>query len=160
MIKGYKAFNSDKTNRYHQKFEEHTIYSILGNPSFGNNGHGYHFCTNLADVFRYFEEDVIVAKVISLGLTQKYDDEYNGYYDMYVTNKIYIDRFLSHEEIINYFLNSSNPEEIKRFLITYSLNKEEIILFAKKFQNNYYLTTYLNYYQKKEADAFTRTLKL
>ena len=41
MIKGYKAFNSDKTNRYGFPFESGNTYSVDGEIKFGNEGNGY-----------------------------------------------------------------------------------------------------------------------
>lgn len=43
-------------------------------------------CMNLVDVFRYFDcfnENVKVCEVIGNGKIEVYDDEYNGFYNMY-----------------------------------------------------------------------------
>ena len=77
-VKGYKAFNNDKTNRYGIPFEEGKTYTVNEQVSFGNNGHGFHMCANLADVFRYFhyeDDEVCVAEVTGKGTIVKYDDE-------------------------------------------------------------------------------------
>ena len=42
-------------------------------------------CSNIEDCFRYVCADKsIIAEVIGFGDIQKYDDEYYGYFDMYV----------------------------------------------------------------------------
>lgn len=158
MIIGYKAFNNDKTNRYNQIFEEGKSYYITGELKWGSHGNGYHFCLHMADVFRYFDNPLI-GKVTSLGKILKYDDEYYGYYDMYVSEGIYINRFLTRKEIIDYFLKSQNYYELEHFLISFKLNKEELKEFSLKLKENNELKKYLDYYQKQELDAFTRELK-
>ena len=63
---GYKCFNKDMTNRYGVAFLVGGIYSSDKVPKFGNEGHGFHFCKNLEDTFRYFpamEEEVSVCMV-------------------------------------------------------------------------------------------------
>ena len=147
-VKGYKAFNKDKTNRYGVPFEEGKTYKINGPIIFGNNGNGYHMCTVLADVFRYvddFDENVTVAEVTGKGNYEKYDDEYYGYYDMYAFEEITIDKFLSRAEVIDKMLNSSSFE-VKKFLRTCRLNEEEKVLFAKKFRSDIDVIKCLLYY--------------
>ena len=65
MIKGYKAFNSDKTNRYGFPFESGNTYSVDGEIKFGNEGNGYHLCTSTSDVFRYVDADSVDNYVIA-----------------------------------------------------------------------------------------------
>ena len=98
IIKGYKCFNKDKTNRYGMPFEDNTHYHMDGDINFGNDGNGFHMCTHLSDVFRYFDtknDNFIVAKVIGWGEYQKRDlpDDFEGYYDMFCVSDIYIDKF-------------------------------------------------------------------
>ncbi len=66
-VKGYKAFNIDQTNRYGMHFEEGQTYQISQSEvKFGPWGYGFHLCTHLADVFRYYEyltEDICIAEV-------------------------------------------------------------------------------------------------
>ncbi len=146
IIKGYKAFNSDQTNRYGKKFSENQVYHNNHDLKFGNNGHGFHMCTSLCDVFRYFNSDVCVAKVIGFGNYARYDDEYYGYYDMYVVANLYIERFLTREEIIQEMLNRSSLEN-KKFLSTFTLNDTEKNLFLEKFKNDEDITNLILYYQ-------------
>ena len=146
VVKGYKAFNNDKTNRYGKKFIVGQVYHNNNDLKFGNNGHGFHMCTSLCDVFRYFGSDANVAKVIGFGNCICYDDEYYGYYDMYAVANLYIEKFLTRDEIISEMLNSSNFE-IKKFLSTFTLNDIEKNLFLEKFKNNEEMTNLILYYQ-------------
>ena len=155
-IKGYKAFNKDATNRYGQPFEEGKTYCVCGEIVFGNQGNGYHMCTNLCDVFRYVnacEDEVLVAEVTGCGKRQKMDDEYYGYYDMYSFEKITVDRFMSREEIINEMLSAPGYQVIK-FLATFRLTEEEKILFYSKFRNEVDVIKNLLYYQCGYKDVF------
>lgn len=148
-VKGYKAFNSNATNRYGKPFTEGETYKIDGEIKFGNDGNGFHMCTALSDVFRYVnatEEDVLVAEVTGRGANAKYDDVYYGYYDMYSFEEMTIDRFLSREEVIEKMLNSPAHEVIK-FLMTFKLNESEKIFFARKFRGELNVIKALLYYQ-------------
>ena len=67
-IKGYKAFNSNMTNRYGRPFDEGKSYTINTalRVKFGNDGTGFHFCERLEDTLRYFpamEEEIKIAEV-------------------------------------------------------------------------------------------------
>lgn len=160
-IKGYKAFNPDKTNRYGIPFEEGKTYSVDGPIRFGNTGNGYHMCTKLCDVFRYFDYDdnneVMIAEVIGNGKHMKYDDEYYGYYDMYSVEKIKIVRFLTREEIISNMLNSNEYETLK-FLRTFKLNKDEILLFYNKYKDDYRILMALLYHQMDCLNVYERNI--
>ena len=158
IIKGYKAFNNDKTNRYGKKFIEGQVYHNYHDLKFGNNGHGFHMCTSLCDVFRYFGSDASVAKVIGFGNCICYDDKYYGYYDMYVTANLYIEKFLSREEIIKEMLNKSSFE-IKKFLSTFTLNAIEKNLFLEKFKTDEEITNLILYYQFG-IDAYNKDKEL
>lgn len=163
IVKGYKAFNKDKTNRYGKKFIAGQVYhnndDVL---KFGNNGQGFHMCTSLCDVFRYFDSDANVAKVIGFGNCLCYNDEYYGYYNMYVTANLYIEKFLTREEIITEMLNSSNFD-VKKFLITFTLTDTEKKLFLEKFKNNIEITNVILCYQfginVYSKDKISRELK-
>ena len=96
-IKGYKAFNKNKTNRYGVPFVEGVTYKVDGDIAFGNSGNGFHMCTHLSDVFRYFDtvdDEVLVAEVVGSGDKKSYSDEYEGYYDMYVVRELFVERFM------------------------------------------------------------------
>lgn len=127
QIRGYKAFNGDKTNRYGKPFEEGKDYHIDGPISFGNNGNGFHMCTHLSDVFRYFDsKDVAVASVIGSGkyVLEDLEDWSEPYYDMYAVSDIHIDKFLTREEIIDLIAKASSSDIIK-FFATFNPTEEE-----------------------------------
>lgn len=146
-LKGYKAFNSDMTNRYGLPFEVGSTYRVSGEISYGNQGNGFHMCKNLCDVFRYFDsENAIVAEVTGNGQCVEFSDEYNGYYNMYAVEAITIDKILSRAEIINIMLSSSDFN-IKKFLMTFVLNEEEKKAFLRHYSNNSIMLEWLAYYQ-------------
>ena len=157
---GYKAFNKDKTNNYGMQFEEGKSYAISGNISPGLYGksEGYHFCTNLADVFRFVDaknDDVQVAYVGTNSEYVKFDDEYYGYFDMVVCREIYIDRFLTREEIIDRSLEFGEFD-LRKFLSTIKLDDNEILKFIKKYDNRLYCLRDLLYYQADVKDVFSK----
>lgn len=156
MVYGYKAFNLDRTNRYGMTFEDGKTYSISGDISFGNDGNGFHMCTNLEDVFRYFDgmsDDISVARVVGFGNVICYNDEYNGYYDMYSVQNIKIESFLTREEIINTFLDNV-PFRVCRFVSLFRLSDDEIKCFRKEYSNETEVMDYLSYYQEGKRDTF------
>ena len=117
-IKGYKAFDAAKNNRYGMPFEEGKDYHIDGDISFGNRGNGFHMCKHLSDVFRFFDPDnVLVASVIGSGICAEgeYEDWSEPYYEMYAVSDIHIEKFLSREEIIELMANASTSDIIKFF---------------------------------------------
>ncbi len=157
---GYKCFNKDHTNRYGMEFIEGRTYtSSSSHVSFGNNNKsGYHMCKNLEDTFRFFPagtEDISVAKVTGSGNIIVRDDEYNGFYDMYSVEKIHIDRFLTREEIIYYFLNK-DVLRVCRFIQLFKLTDKEIGLFMNAFSSSSTVINYILYYQLGDKEAFNR----
>ena len=134
MIKGFKIFNSDFTNRYGQKFEVDKEYVASGDIVWGTNGNGFHFCTHLEDCFRYYDainDDCIITQVSGSGKIKEYNDEYYGYYDMYVSEILKINKILTRKEILEYLYdllesNVLNYNRIKRFIRGYKLTTIEI----------------------------------
>ena len=156
MVRGYKCFNSDMTNRNGCKFEIGCVYNIVGDVKFGVYGNGYHMCKNMVDVFRYFDcfnNDVIVCEVIGSGKIDVYDDEYNGYYDMYSVEYIEIVRIIDRIEIINVVLNM-NEFNILRFVQLFKLNDIEIELFKDRFSKYNSILLAIDYYQNGNKDAY------
>ena len=105
-IHGYKAFHKGLVNRYGLSFEEGGVYTCEGELKFGNDGNGFHFCKRLEDTLRYFpatEEEIDIAEVTALGDIVEGEDDYYGYYDMYCTNRIRIDKILTRADIISHF---------------------------------------------------------
>ncbi len=160
-MNGYKSFNKGLTNRYGMHFEVGKTYHIDNTIKFGNNGNGFHFCTNLEDTLRYYDamnNNIDICLVNGYGRLVKIDDEYNGYYDMYASEYISILKVLSRQEIISYMLNS-NEIRAKRFISLFHLTQEESNLFIKKFKNNPSIMDYISYYQMKDLKTFTRKYK-
>lgn len=146
-LKGYKAFNSDMTNRYGLPFEVGCTYRVPGKIHFGNDGNGFHMCKNICDVFRYFDsESVAVAEVTGRGEYVEFSDEYNGYYDMYAVEEITIDKILSREEILTMMLGANDLFN-KKFLMTFALNEEEKQEYLRLYRRNLTMLEWLLYYQ-------------
>lgn len=169
-IMGYKAFNKNRTNRYGKTFEEGKAYHIDGPISFGNNGNGFHMCTHLSDVFRYFDpRDIDVAFVIGSGRYVLSEDETwaEPYYGMYSVSDIQIKKFLTREEIIDIISKSSSSDVVK-FFATFNPTDEEAIQILKgnkiQFDHEKALAAYLYYFKGinvygLDYDDRTRVLK-
>ena len=146
---GYKSFNADMTNRYGKKFEVGKTYITEGPIKFGVNGHGFHMCKNMEDTFRYFDTtNIAVCEVEGSGKMKLYEDEYNGFYDMYAVEKIEILKLLKRKEILEYMLNTY-PNRVERFIQLFKLYDNEIELFEDKFKGNYRVIEKIKYYQKR-----------
>ena len=129
FVIGYKGFNKDFTNRYGNKFEIGKVYHADGEIKWGNNGNGFHLCTNIEDCFRYVDSDTsVINEVIGFGKMKEYDDEYYGYYDMYVCENLRIVRVISREEIISMMLHTY-ADRRNRFIRDFNLTEEELKLF-------------------------------
>jgi hypothetical protein len=158
IIKGYKAFNKDRTNRYKVPYIEGEIYRVEGPLSFGNNGNGIHFCKNLEDTLRYFPaltEEISIASVTSLEDVVEYYDDYYGYYDMYAARCIKIDKFLEREEIIKMYLNA-DERKVLRFIMSFKLTEDEKQLFKIAYNDNISIMRAIMYYQEKNIDTYTK----
>ena len=138
-VKGYKAFNVDKTNRYGKPFKEGETYRAHGEISFGNDGNGFHMCTSLSDVFRYFEYplgEACVAEVIGRGKCLEFNDEYYGYYEMYAVEEITITHFMERKEIIARMLKDHDFNN-RKFLMTLKLTEHEKKQYLKLYRKYY-----------------------
>ena len=93
-MKGYKVFNEDWTCRGF-KYEVGETYEMEESPKCCNRG--FHFCTNLADCFNYYDFDTNnkVAEVEALGEIATDSDD-----TKHCTNKIKIVRELAWEEVL------------------------------------------------------------
>ncbi len=156
-IRGYKAFNKERRNRYGKKFYENETYIAQGEISFGTQSqHGFHMCKNLADVFRYFDvqnKNISVAKVVGSGNWERFEDEYYDCYEMYAVEQIYIEKFLTEEEIIEKMLKDNEFNNCK-FLMLYPLNKEDKIKYLNLYHNNLRMLKYLLFYQYNQKEIF------
>ena len=157
MIIGYKAFNSDLTNRYGIKFEIGKIYLSTGAIRFGNNGNGFHLCKNIEDTFRYFDtQKMTVCKVIGSGdfaENNSQEDDYYGFSDMYAVEKLQVLKELTRMEIIQEGLKL-NEIRAHRFVSLYPLTEEEIILFKERFKDCTSVIDAIAYYQENNKEIY------
>ena len=161
MFKGYKCFDKGLINRYGTKFEVGKEYHCDKEIKFGNDGNGFHVCKRLEDTLRYFdamEGEIDIAEVSCHGKYQEFEDDYNGYYDMFAYEYLKIDKVLTREEIIDYGLNLYDFR-VKRFISLYKLTNEEIKLFKDKFNTNIDVLNTIAYYQEKDSEAFNHYTK-
>lgn len=162
MIKGYKAFYENMENRYGMRFEENKTYYAQGPLRFGNDGNGFHFCRRLEDTLRYFpamEEKIQIAKVTSLGEYEIFNDEYYGYYDLYVTRELKIDKILTREEIIKMYLDM-DTDRVIRFVSGYRLTPEEIELFKLRYSDDKKIIKAILYYQEGFKHIYNEQVKV
>jgi len=159
-VKGYKTFHDGLVNSYGKKFELGKLYSVDGEISFGNRGNGFHFCKNIEDTFRYFdakEGKVVVAEVTGFPKTVIFNDEYNGFYDMYSAKSIRIDRIINREELINMFLTDITLEHrVIRFIQLYRLTEEEIQLFKLWYASSREIINAILYFQEDQKDVYEK----
>ena len=158
-IQGYKAFNKDRTNRYGRVFLAGRVYQVNAKPKFGNKGIGFHFCRRLEDTLRYFpamEEEIAIAQVTAIGDIVESSDEYYGYYEMFSTNRIRIERFLTRLEIIQMYLAKKRLPELRviRFIQNFKLSPEEIVLFKVDYAENVNIQNVISYYQEGNKDVY------
>lgn len=158
-MEGYKIFIGNKdnfVNNYGFQFEEGKIYET--DQDIYPKKAGFHFAKRLEDTLRYGnarEEDVIICKVTALGKIIEYEDDYYGYYDLYVTDKIKIDKILTREDIISYALEL--PEyRLERFIQTMKLSDEEVKLFMGK---SSLIDKYILFYHYNDENAFNTQYK-
>lgn len=159
-VVGYKAFNDDHTNRYGVLFEEGMTYKTDGVVSFGvNSMGGYHMCRNLEDTLRFFDglpEDPVVAEVEGFGKIVPYEDDYEGYYDMYSVENLTIKRFLTREEMLLTILDDPSifDDRVCRFIQGVRMNPAEIELFKETFEDSPKILKSLAYYQENDKDVY------
>ena len=161
MFNGYKCFDKGLINRYGIKYEVGKLYHCDGQITFGNNGNGFHVCKRLEDTLRYFDamnKEIDIAKVKCYGKYEEYEDDYNGYYDMYAYEYMEIEKVLTREEIINYGLKLYEFRA-KRFISLYKLTPEEINLFKEKYQNNIDILNTIAYYQEGDKEVYNHYIK-
>lgn len=159
-VMGYKAFNRDLTNRYGKKFEVGKIYVAPGIIKFGTDGNGFHLCKNIEDTFRYYDsKNMTICKVVGSGQIEEGIDHYNGFYDMYVVEKLEILKELKRIEIIQEGLKL-NEIRAERFVSLFNLTKEEIILFKEYFKKSINVLDAISYYQEEDKYIYHKRLKI
>lgn len=150
---GYKSYDGNKV-KIEDILDKH--FHLDGEIKFHKRG--YHFCERIEDTLRYSggitNPNIIIAEVEATNIINEGEDEYYGYYDMYSTSDLYVKRILSRQEIIEYFLNETNPYRVKRFIETFKLNEIEIELFKIKYIDEDTLYKTIEYYQENKLDAF------
>lgn len=158
MIVGYKILDKNMENRYGQKMEVGHTYTARGEIKFGVNGNGYHYCTNLAEIFRYGyckNENFIAVKVNGIGKTIFLEDDYYGYNSLCVSSIITIDKILQRKEIIQKII-MMDSFSVEKFLKTFFLKEDEILLFKEKFKTNFSILNLISYYQENDKDVYIR----
>ena len=154
---GYKAFDNMK-DRYGNEYATDIIYEIPGMVNLRKEG--FHFCEHISDVFRYyngFDDNTVVCKVVGMGELDKYDDEYNEYFDMYESSKLRILKELSREEILEAACNDG-IFSVLRLISSYKLTEEEINTILSRYNDNA-IKDYIDYYQRNDEQAFIRRIK-
>lgn len=155
---GYKAFDNKKMISMNNiQFElnklMHTDGIIKAGPIDGN---GFHFCVNFEDTFRFvpFNTDVILCEIEAFcNISDEYCDEYNGYYGIYSSSDMKINRIISREEIIK--MACLLPQyRLERFIQTYKLKIDELKIIKKTIINNYNLDRNIEYYQLSNTKIF------
>ena len=154
FVIGYKAFNKDFTNRYGDKFKIGKIYHADGEIKWGNNGNGFHICTNFEECFRYVDSNnFILTEVIGFGKLIKYDDEYNGYFDMYVCENMRIIRTISRKEIIE-MAKTLWEDRLYNFIRTFSLTDEEAKEIETVSKDKQKILKDIDYYHNGNKNAY------
>ena len=100
-VVGYKALKNGLMTFDGIQLQIGKVYVAKGIIKYGKNG--YHMCKNLEDTLRYVDginEEINICKVIGFGEIHSYEDEYNGYYDNYVCEKMILTELLTYEQII------------------------------------------------------------
>lgn len=158
-MEGYKIFNRGLINRYGVEFEVGKAYTLdISNHDieYGINGYGFHFVKRPEDALRYFDAingDIDITCVESLGQLKEYYDDYYGYYDLYVTNSMFIKHVLTREEIIDYMLNTED-KRIERFIQGFRLNEEELKIILEKYPTDVIYRA-IEYYQRGNKDIYS-----
>lgn len=155
-IIAYKAFKQGLINRYGTKFEPKKRYKITGKVKWGNTGNGFHMCTYPEDCFRYVDsQEAVLTLVKGFGEKTKINDEYYGYYDMYVCEGMEIQKILTREEIIQIGLNLYSYRATK-FLKTFKLTKQEIEIFKEVYKQDISIIDCISYYQEGDKKAYIK----
>ena len=154
FVIGYKVFNGNFTNRAGFKFKVGETYHIKGTLKWGNQGNGFHLCTNFEDCFKYIStNNFILTEVMGFGKLIKYDDEYYGYFDMYVCENIYVIRVISRKEIIE-MAKSLYEERLCKYISTFNLTDEEVNEIEKVSKEKQKVLKAIDYYHNGNKNAY------
>jgi len=154
---GYKIFYNGLINRYGSNFEVGKEYRVEGKIQWGNDGNGFHMCSYPEDCFRYFEKDadLVLTKVRGFGHLYSVDDDYFGYFDMFVCEGMEILKVYSRSEVIDMMMEL-HLERLERFLITNQLSLSELELFKEIYKENQKILDVISYYQEGKKDTFVK----
>ena len=147
-MRGYKALEKDLKNRYGFQYEFGKKYILNGELKWSENG--FHFCTRPEDTLRYVDSwnnNYQIVEVDGSGELQLYEDEYYGYYDMYVSSEMELLDYVSREELFNMVFDSNNIYRVQRLIQMIELTKYEIKQIKEKYS---ILIPNIEYYQNKE----------
>ena len=154
-IVGYKALDSElKTfNEMQYRVGEH--FHISGEIKAGPcGGHGLHLCKNFEDTFRFGpKKNPVLCEVIGYGEIREYNDEYNGYYDIYACSSLYVKRIISREEIIEMAKELSSPR-LQRLIWTYKMTDEEIDEIKRP--SDIKVMQFIDYHHNGNKEAFRK----
>ena len=153
---GYKAFNSDGTNRYGEKFEIDKKYHVDGDivARFGLEGNGYYYCTTLADVFRFFPpDDVKVGLIEATGQIDRSHDEYNDY-EIFACSDMKLLRYMSRQEVLNMILLEGRYS-IEKAIKTYEFTPEEKDIVLDEVRGDFQLMGEVLWYCFDKTDLYS-----
>lgn len=145
-MRGYKALNKGLINRYGFQYELGKKYVLIGELKWGKNG--FHFCSRPEDTLRYVDswnDEIDIVEIEGNGDLILYEDEYYGYYDMYCSSEMTLNRIISREEMFNMIINSHDEHRVKRLAQSLELTDDEIRII----RYNYDIESTLDYYQDK-----------
>jgi len=150
---GYKAYDRGLVNQFGEKYEVGKEYTLDNDLVWQKNG--FHFSSNLEDVFRYYtstSNSVDVCVIEAYGdIETRYDEVYD--YEVHYSNKIKIIRVLSREEIIEYAKQLSE-DRLCRFIMGVQLTEDEIAYLSEGRSEK--VQRYVDYYQLGDKNAFRR----
>lgn len=151
MILGFKCFNQGLKNAFGEQLILDKKYVYDGPIKFRYNG--FHICVNLEDTLRYFDgfhNEVDICEAIGYPRSVLFEDEYNGYYDMYACQGLILTKLLTRTDILNR-ADAMNENSFRRFAMGYRLTKEELDYFKNKYRNNINVLEHLIYYYEDKT---------
>lgn len=154
---GYKVFYKGLVDRYGGKTSVGSVNKLSEDIKWNNSG--FHFCSRPEDCLRYidaFNREFDMTIINATGSLIKNEDEYYGYYDMYVTDEYTITSIMNREDMIREVVESRNVFRVMRLVQSMKLTEEEI---------SYILSVYpevskdVDYYQYNKKDVFELKIK-
>lgn len=158
---GYKILNKKMENRYGEKLEVGGIYQVEGIVKYGLLGNGYHFSSNICEIFRFFntnDDDFVVVEVEGFGKIVENDVDYYGYMNLYVAEGIKINRIIERKDYIKMILEM-DEFSVEKFLRTFRLSDKEKEIFKIKFASNDKIMKLISYFQDDDKTVYEREYK-